>query len=75
MKYYVPVGPGGMVFRLGMFMTGMMGSLVYWRACRRREASSLTGRIRTQVDVDGDFDCPGFGASGGTMELRDIEIL
>ena len=36
MKYYVPVGPGGVVFRIGMVVTGMMGSVVYWRASRRR---------------------------------------
>jgi hypothetical protein len=41
MKYYVPVGPGGVFFRIGMAVTGMMGSLVYWRASRRRGAASL----------------------------------
>ena len=40
MKYYVPVGPGGVFFRVGMAVTGMMGSLVYWRASRRRGAAS-----------------------------------
>lgn len=40
MKYYVPVGPGGVFFRAGMVVTGMMGSLVYWRASRRRGAAS-----------------------------------
>jgi hypothetical protein len=39
MKYYVPVGPGGVFFRVGMAVTGMMGSLVYWRASRRRVAA------------------------------------
>ena len=38
MKYYVSVGPGGVFFRVGMAVTGMMGSLVYWRASRRRAA-------------------------------------
>jgi hypothetical protein len=41
MKYYVPVGAGGVFFRVGMAVTGMMGSLVYWRASRRRGAASL----------------------------------
>ena len=36
MKYYVSVGPGGVFFRAGMALTGMMGALVYWRASRRR---------------------------------------
>jgi hypothetical protein len=40
MKYYVPVGRGGMFFRVGMAVTGMMGSLVYWQASRRRAAAS-----------------------------------
>jgi hypothetical protein len=39
MKYYVPVGPGGVFFRIGMVVTGMMGSVVYWRASRRRGAA------------------------------------
>ena len=38
MKYYVPVGAGGVFFRIGMVLTGMMGSVVYWRASRRRAA-------------------------------------
>ncbi len=41
MKYYVPVGAGGLFFRAGMAVTGMLGSLVYWRASRRRAATSL----------------------------------
>jgi hypothetical protein len=36
MKYYVPVGRGGLFFRVGMALNGTMGSLVYWRASRRR---------------------------------------
>ncbi len=39
MKYYVSVGALGVVFRIGMIATGMMGSLVYWRASRRRVAA------------------------------------
>jgi hypothetical protein len=41
MKYYMPVGPGGVFFRVGMAVTGMMGSVVYWRASRRRGAAIL----------------------------------
>ena len=36
MKYYVSVGRGGMFFRIAMVVTGTIGSLVYWRASRRR---------------------------------------
>ena len=39
MKYYVPVGRGGVFFRLGMIVVGTMGSMVYWRASRRRAAT------------------------------------
>lgn len=38
MKYYVPVGVGGMFFGVGMAVTGMIGSVVYWRASRCRDA-------------------------------------
>jgi hypothetical protein len=48
MRYYVPVGPGGPFFRVGMVVTGLMGSLVYWRASRRREAASAV-KLATPV--------------------------
>ena len=38
MRYYIPVGPLGMVFRFGTVVTGATGWLVYWRASRRRVA-------------------------------------
>jgi hypothetical protein len=41
MKYYVPVGAGGLFFKVGMGVTGMLGSLVYWQASRRRAATNL----------------------------------
>ncbi len=47
MKYYMPVGPGGVFFRTGMFVLGMMGSLVYWRACRRRGAAAKGCDLRS----------------------------
>ena len=36
MPFYVPVGPRGILFRLGMIWTGVMGSLTYWWTNRRR---------------------------------------
>ena len=30
MPFYVPVGPRGILFRVGMIWTGVMGSLTYW---------------------------------------------
>ena len=59
MKYYVPVGPGGVFFRIGMVVTGMMGSLVYWRASRRRGAAESDGRsFRPWVIPGRSFDGP-----------------
>jgi hypothetical protein len=39
MKYYVPVGRGGAFFSVGMVVSGMMGSVVYWCASFRRGAA------------------------------------
>lgn len=36
MAFYVPLGPRGLVFRLGTVLIGAIGSYVYWRASRRR---------------------------------------
>ncbi len=38
MRFYVPVGPRGVVFRVGMVATRAMGSLTYWYGSRRRSA-------------------------------------
>ncbi len=42
MAFYVAVGPRGLLFRAGMILTGVMGSLSYWLASRRRTATLLT---------------------------------
>jgi hypothetical protein len=39
MRFYVSVGPRGLVFRIGMVASGVMGSLTYWYGSRRRSAS------------------------------------
>ena len=36
MAFYVPLGPRGILFRLGTIVIGVWGGLVYGRACRRR---------------------------------------
>ena len=36
MTFYVPVGPRGVLFRVGMIWTGVMGFLTYWWTNRRR---------------------------------------
>jgi hypothetical protein len=34
--FYVPLGPRGLLFRIGTFVIGICGGLVYGLACRRR---------------------------------------
>ena len=36
MAFYVPLGPRGVLFRLGTFVIGVWGGLVYRLAYRRR---------------------------------------
>lgn len=36
MAFYVKLGPRGLIFRLGTWWIGVVGGIVYWRACRRR---------------------------------------
>ena len=36
MAYYVPLGPRGILMRLGSLVLAVAGSLVYWRSSRRR---------------------------------------
>jgi hypothetical protein len=36
MPFYVPVGPRGVVLRLGTGLIRILGSVSYWRASRRR---------------------------------------
>ncbi len=38
MAFYVPVGPRGLIFRFGTVLIGVLGSIAYWRASRRRPA-------------------------------------
>ena len=36
MAFYVPLGPRGILFRIGTFVIGIWGGLVYGAAYRRR---------------------------------------
>ena len=36
MAFYVPLGPRGLLFRIGTFVIGIWGGVIYGRACRRR---------------------------------------
>jgi hypothetical protein len=36
-RFYVPVGPRGILLKAGMILPGALGPLAYWWAWRRRE--------------------------------------
>jgi hypothetical protein len=38
--FYVRLGPRGILFRVGTFLIGLIGSAVYRRASKRRERNS-----------------------------------
>lgn len=40
MAFYVPLGPRGVLLRIGTFVIGIWGGLVYRWACRRRALAS-----------------------------------
>ena len=50
MAFYVKLGPRGLVFRLGTTLIGVIGSVVYWRARRRRGILSRTSAIPILVE-------------------------
>ena len=45
MAFYVKLGPRGVLFRIGTVLIGCMGSLVYWRASRRRGMMMRAARL------------------------------
>ncbi len=51
MKYYVSVGRGGLLFRIVLTITRLIGSLFYWKASRRRAAESVRGRGPAALDL------------------------
>ena len=52
MAYYVPLGPRGALLRIGTFLIGLLGSVTYGRAHRRRRRgagpATTTARARTR---------------------------
>ncbi len=55
MKYYVSVGPGGVFFRIGLAVNGMLGSVVYWWASRGRGAPvAMKQSVRVTNPLPGD---------------------
>ena len=51
MSFYVSVGPRGILFRVGMIWTGVMGSLTYWWTNRRRPVVPVPGFLAAAVHV------------------------
>lgn len=41
MAFYVPLGPRGLLFRVGTMIVGVSGGLVYWWASRRRSLAPM----------------------------------
>jgi hypothetical protein len=59
MAFYVAVGPRGLLFRVGMLLTGVMGPWTYWRASRRRPAALPPwSSPEVSVTVRGRHDLP-----------------
>lgn len=48
MAFYVPLGPRGLVLRIGTFLIGLTGGLVYRSASRRR---ALAGPIPQPIVI------------------------
>jgi hypothetical protein len=44
MAFYVAVGPRGLLFRVGMIATGVLGPPTYWWASRRRHLKERADR-------------------------------
>ena len=42
MAFYVPLGPRGIIFRIGTLLIGGLGSVIYGRAHRRRRRTDST---------------------------------
>jgi hypothetical protein len=51
MAFYVPLGPRGLVFRVGTLLIGVLGSWVYWRASRRRGMIQKAGLVPVLVET------------------------
>lgn len=52
MAYYVPLGPRGILLRVGTGLIGVLGAWVYWRACRRRVMIELSAPAAIAVVED-----------------------
>jgi hypothetical protein len=57
MAFYVAVGPRGLLFRVGMILTGVLGPPTCWWASRRRRAApTLSSWPESQSGAEGGSD-------------------
>ena len=74
-EFYVPLGPRGFLLRIGTFLIGVFGGLVYRQAARRRAllpanppADPCPGRDRRRgLTTRGRFDLRGFDACAASQ--------
>jgi hypothetical protein len=76
MRFYVPVGPLGVVFRIGMVLTGVTGGLVYNKASRRRASTpAWSCPSDTPFPAEtrpGDAYSPGSGTGLSTLDAAKL---
>ncbi len=53
MAYYVPLGPRGLILRFGTFLIGVLGGVIYRRACRRRALVPIP--VLEPILIENDF--------------------
>ena len=45
MAYYVPLGPRGILLRIGTRLIAVLNGLVYWHGCRRRRKTAAPSTV------------------------------
>ena len=70
MAFYVPLGPRGILMRLGSLVLVVAGGLVYWRASRRRPGSAVPVDRRSPAHRRPDFGSGRFRYSQGLRSER-----
>jgi hypothetical protein len=50
--YYVPLGPRGILLRIGTSLIGVLNRMIYWRASRRRRLTRLLLPVKALLHED-----------------------
>jgi hypothetical protein len=75
MAFYVAVGPRGLLFRVGMMLTGVMGPPTYWWGSRRRRAAPTPwSGPDGQSGAEGASDLSGVPARQSAADSRVADI-